>query len=627
MKGNRIHHRSVIPAFMLMISSASLAQGVLDEVRVSAPRLHHSLENNDLRVDSLPVRDMAINNLGEALQTESSVYIRSYGPGLAGTISRQGFSPSQSVVYWNGLPLNSPALGLADLGSLPVNGSIWIDDGAGASLFGSGYMGGGIHLLTSPESDSGFTAKVSGSYHSAGLFSHKEEVAYRSGAVSNTISFTALQGPLDFKYTDIYGQERKRLGADQQSHHLRYEGEWDNKRNTLRWGFWGSELDRGIPRSISELYEEGARQTDNVTRAYLSYARTATLWMLHLQTSHYRENQQYFSEVVSDTNIALAQYTNADLEYTPRDYLSVKLAIDHAYQSVSGTSKDTTGIHRIGGAVRMDYRPAANWRFTGGLRIENQRSWTPLLPGFGAQWNRNALSVQVSYRHHFRFPTLNDLFWSPGGNPDLEPELGKTLNLLTEKKWSGSYGLIRLHASAFVAKIDNYIQWVPAGAFFEPRNVKSVQSAGTTVGGGVSYPINGKWSVGMEGEYTYTRSRTTESDRLNDPSLGMQLIYTPEHKASISLSANRNGIRFWSRSTWTGEVHTTTDNQPLLAIPTFLLVDAGVQVPFELYGLETSFKLAVHNLLNVEYSYQRFYPMPGIQGSLTLLIQIQSHEN
>lgn len=39
--------------------------------------------------------------------------------------------------------------------------------------------------------------------------------------------------------------------------------------------------------------------------------------------------------------------------------------------------------------------------------------------------NIKNLSANVGYSHNYRNPSLNDLYWTPGGNPELEPEMVK----------------------------------------------------------------------------------------------------------------------------------------------------------------------------------------------------------
>lgn len=52
------------------------------------------------------------------------------------------------------------------------------------------------------------------------------------------------------------------------------------------------------------------------------------------------------------------------------------------------------------------------------------------VPAFFADWllsKRGNLVAKASVSRNFRFPTLNDLYFLPGGNPDLKNERGRGL--------------------------------------------------------------------------------------------------------------------------------------------------------------------------------------------------------
>lgn len=622
MKGNRKLH---IISCALLCTTSLLAQNELETVTIISSRLQHALFNEDMRVDSLEIRPYADVNLSESIRSESSIYVRSYGPGLASTVSRHGFSPSQSMVYWYGVPLNSPALGLTDLSTIPSSSAVLLDGGAGGTLFGSGYMGGGIHL-ENPSVPMGWRIEEHFDYRTSGLYnqrftaSHKAEKFRHRAVISNT------WGPQDYLYTDLYGVERSRLGADQSLLHAEYYGQYTYSGGLVSWGVWVSDMDRGIPRSISESYTEGARQTDENARAFIKWNQRGDRWDLKVRLSGYYEDQRYTSTVISDTNIAVASYTQTDFTWYFSDELKLITSLDYAYQYVEGTSKDPSDINRIGGAAILVYNPHKDWTFSGGGRVDHQNTTTPFIPNVEAKWSKYGWSAQVDYRSHFRFPTLNDLFWTPGGNPNLKPEFGRTTELLLAKRLNYNRTQLELKASAFTAQIDNYIQWVPTGGFFEPQNVRRVASNGASAGFELSLPIQAV-TMSFTSNYSFTRATVLESERTGDPAIGNQLIYTPQHKATSGLKLNFESWSFYADAQYYGEVHTTSDNQEVLALDPFINVDAGIGKRFEYKKFSAIARVGCRNVTNTEVYFQRFYPMPGIQGTFSLTIQFQSNEN
>ncbi|NVK26498.1 MAG: outer membrane beta-barrel protein [Flavobacteriia bacterium] len=622
MKGIRRIH---IISCALLCTNSLLAQKKLETVTIISSRLQHALFDEDMRVDSLKIKPFASVNLSEAIRSESSVYVRSYGPGLASTVSRHGFSPSQTMVYWYGVPLNSPALGLTDLSTIPSSSTVLLDGGAGGTLYGSGYMGGGIHL-EHPQVPMGWRIEEQFDYRTSGLSNNRFAISHKGEKFRHRAVLSNTWGPQDYLYTDLYGIERNRLGADQSTIHGEYYGQYTYESGLLSWGAWLSDMDRGIPRSISESYTEGARQTDDNLRAFINWNQRGSQWDLKVRLSGYYEDQRYESTVVSDTNVANASYAQTDFTWYFSDVLKLVSSLDYAYQYVRGTSKDQSEIDRIGGAAILVYKPNRTWSFSGGGRVDHQKVTTPFIPTIEAKWSDRGWSIQADYRSHFRFPTLNDLFWTPGGNPNLQPEIGNTAELLLSKSIEYQKFQMTFKGSGFAAQIENYIQWVPSGGFFEPHNVRRVSSRGASAGVEFNILLN-PIKMGLSANYSYTKAIVEESERSGDPAIGNQLIYTPEHKATVGLSMNYSSWSLYADGQYYGEVHTTSDNQQVLAIEPFFNLDAGIGKQFSYKKFMVFTRVGCRNVTNTEVYFQRFYPMPGIQGTFSITIQFQSNEN
>ena len=91
-----------------------------------------------------------INNstLDEFLSSNSTIFIKSYGPGYLSTISLRGGNAQQTSVVWNGFVINSPLNGNADLSIIPNSfvDEVNIHFGNTAALWGSGGLSGAVHI-------------------------------------------------------------------------------------------------------------------------------------------------------------------------------------------------------------------------------------------------------------------------------------------------------------------------------------------------------------------------------------------------------------------------------------------------------------------------------------------------
>ena len=87
----------------------------------------------------------------------------------------------------------------------------------------------------------------------------------------------------------------------------------------------------------------------------------------------------------------------------------------------------------------------------------NAPSFTPQL-GLEASVYKNIMVLFASIGRNYHIPSMNDLYWVPGGNPDL----------LAEDAWNGELGLemkmpafekTKIRINAFGSKTDNWIRW------------------------------------------------------------------------------------------------------------------------------------------------------------------------
>jgi iron complex outermembrane receptor protein len=61
-----------------------------------------------------------MQSLANLLTQQVPVFVKSYGFNGLATLNFRGSSSAQSAVYWNGIPIQNAALGIADVSTLPV---------------------------------------------------------------------------------------------------------------------------------------------------------------------------------------------------------------------------------------------------------------------------------------------------------------------------------------------------------------------------------------------------------------------------------------------------------------------------------------------------------------------------
>ena len=116
----------------------------MDEIVVTATKTDEArkdIPNSVIIIDSMDIEESAATSLGELLANELGIDWRTYGDygGAAETIKIRGMDATATQVLINGVIINSPSLGTASVGGIPLNNidRIEVVKGAGSLLYGS----------------------------------------------------------------------------------------------------------------------------------------------------------------------------------------------------------------------------------------------------------------------------------------------------------------------------------------------------------------------------------------------------------------------------------------------------------------------------------------------------------
>ena len=237
------------------------------------------------------------------------------------------------------------------------------------------------------------------------------------------------------------------------------------------------------------------------------------------------------------------------------------------------------------------------------------------------------MTAKASASRNYRFPTLNDLYTTPGGNPRLSPEQGWTYDLgLSSQFTIDDTHTFSASAGWFDSRITDWIQWLPSPkGFYIPSNVKEVHAYGieTEASAGISLPRG--WHIDISANYTWSASINCGTPvNEADMSIGKQLPYVPRHSASAVLRIQWRGwqlaykIQAYSeRFTMSSNEHTITGH-----LPGYSLSNMSVDKSFTLFNLQWHAKAAVNNLFDATYRTVLSRPMPGINVECFLSLTI-----
>ena len=284
----------------------------------------------------------------------------------------------------------------------------------------------------------------------------------------------------------------------------------------------------------------------------------------------------------------------------------------------------------LSGSVSAKWRPIDRLGLSVVIREEMfGKEWTPIIPAFfvdGVLSERGNIVAKASVSRNFRFPTLNDLYFLPGGNPDLKKESGWTYDAGVSFA-VGKSGLYSLSGSAswFESFVKDWIIWLPTTkGFFSPANIKDVHAYGVELQANLDVALTKQWQLALEGSFSWTPSINEGEPRTPaDKSVGKQLPYVPERSSSVT---GRLSWRRWSfqyKWCYYSERYTMSSNDISLSgkLPPYFMSNISLEKSIPLKHIELSAKGVINNLFNEQYLSVLSRPMPGINFQIFLGIK------
>lgn len=619
-------------AFSFAFSPDSLWHISINEITIEHSRESFFSEDKKVyRPDSLQLQHYRNSNIGELLGSVSPVYINSYGSSgaVSGMILRGGGS-SQSLVLWNGFPVNSLSLGSADLSLIPVSGfnDISLTHSAAGSIYSSGTFGGSLDLQYRPGWESGLRVTLT---PEAGSYGDRRISASVSGGNSNLqihTTFLRQQGDYNFVFTDAYKYGRPRESIENnalsntlfiQNVFLKLPGN-----NQLEAGFWYQEKLKEIPAIMGSYSPGSAHQRDSVFRVYGKWKKIFTHSSLQIRTAWFTDQMLYRDNYSITEGLYLVDSKIRNSKVMTDGFYRLYLGNSISLDGGAALSVLSAQVSNYGGRI-TELIPSiyTGMKFRSDLIVANfsirkefheLQDVKPLVSaGFRGNIIKNRLAVRVNYSDQFRIPTFNDKYWQPGGNPGLIPEKGWTTDAGIEFSHRiNSASFLIFDLTAYYNSIENLIQWLPhgSGSIWTPQNTKHVISKG--IESGLNYKLESSLiHLNVHAGYVLNKSQIRATNNTYLQLTGKELIYRPNHILNLSSNAAMGDYTLTLNMSFIGKRYTTEDNNPVYAMPSHFLLNLFTGYTFYFRDLSGTLQLRVNNLLDQQYQLVRSFAMPG----------------
>lgn len=627
---------------------------ILKEVVIHADRLFdkETAGGKETHVDSLVLQENLNHTLSELLSENTSVFIKAYGRGSMATASFRGTAPSHTQVLWNGMSINSPMLGMVDFSLLPV---YFIDDlslkhgGASTEDIG-GALGGSISINNKPDWDNKLSARY---VQGVGSFSTTEEFAQVNFGTRTFQSKTRAyytHSRNDFPFvndSDILKPRVHNRNAAYTMYSVMQElYGMISQRDLLTLKAWYHSAERSIPKLNSNASPDDTNinlQTDKTWRLHGSwdhhYAKGSVTTSVGLNDQHldyflYNNiNGQGLDPAIYSISRATSVVSRTQLRHDFSRHSSFTFSANYNFHNVhTSDSVKKTGYETdrkellLYAGYHHNFFDRLNIRAS--LRQDRVAgTFIPLIPYIGFDlkvWKDRDLFLKGNVTRNYHVPTLNDLYWQPGGNPSLRPEQGITQELTVAHIYQKRKLTLESQLTGFYSDITDWILWVPNfKGYWEPHNIRKVLSRG------VEFSAKSKFSFGqfrftVNGGYAYTKSTNQgETTAPGDKSYGKQLMYIPLHSGNAFFNVRYKSYSLtWQHNAYSKRFTTSSnDKDPNADLPNYFMNQVYVAKEFEWKQLSFETQLKVYNLFDEYYRSVLGRRMPGRNYMLLLMIR------
>ncbi len=584
-------------------------------------------------LDSSLLADYPFENLSEIISVTTPVFIKSYGTGGIATASFRGTGAGHTKLTWNEININSPMLGQADLSLIPAG---FIDElrlfHGGASIsVGEGGLGGIINIETKPDwknRDNVLVSLGAGSFNNlTGLL--KARTGGEKFQSSTKAFFLTAKNDFRFlnsvSYPEPVYEQRKNAELEQKG--FMQEIYFKGNKSVTSARLWYQTSLRNLPSTmLMAQAENGERQIDEFFRTMVNHNRYTSNKSFKICLATLSDRLDYFNEAASidSRNRSNTLTVKGVMEIFDGYKSRFNITLNNDLNIVNSANYSELKIRNIS-SLSASARRAIGDKLSIIILMRQLMDDNKLLfPDFSTGMdirliNNKETYLKINFSRNSKLPSMNDLCWNPGGNPELKNEYSYTGEISWEIKDESNRPMkFESEISFYSNRIRDMIQWKPGQyTYWSPVNINNVNTTGIESGLNLSYKTS-RLSVKFTGIYSFTSAHVINSG--NDSYIRKkQLIYVPENQFNSILKINFGSFYLSWTTSYTGKRFTEADNS--MYLPGYTLNNSIIGVKIASGKNNFDLNLKVDNVLGTTYQTIAYHPMPGQSFLFTFTYQ------
>ena len=612
---------ALLPAHVLV------AQEVTDSLRlpeivVTASSSRETIPSQKLSGEEL--KSLNSLSVADAIRYFSGIQLKDYG-GIGGlkTVDIRSMGTHHAGVFYAGIQLGNAQNGQIDLGKFSLDNieSVTLYSGQKSSVFQPAKdfgSSGSIYFRTRyPRFENGeqYNLRTILRTGSFGLINPSilwEQKISSSISSSFNTEWTRAHGKYAYNYKrvhpgtgeTVYDTTAVRQNGDVDAwrveaalHGVIAEGGWNVKSY-----FYTSE--RGIPGAIvNNVWQRSQRQWDRNFFTQGSFQKSITSkYDILLSAKYANDRMRYLNPdttllYIDNSFVQQEAYLSLVNKYALLKNWDISLAADfqwnHLRSDLDGFAEPTryTALLALASAADLgktkmqgsllttlvNDRAAVNNPSTSNKGVPASTSkidkpmYSPALFASYKPFDGHDLNLRAFYKHIFRMPTFNDLYYTDIGSTHLEPEYTRQYNAGMQygQKWPRT--IVRswnMQADAYLNRVTNKIIAVPKGNGmyrWMMMNLGQVEIKGIDLSlSAASVPVE-EWLLTLKLSYTYqeakdlTRRTNKELEKLT---YGGQIAYIPWHSGSLVTGLHYGPWQLNYSFIYVGERYRASANTP-----------------------------------------------------------------
>ena len=628
----------------------------INEVVVTANRYKEVIPSQSLK--GVELENMSSLSVADAIRYFSGVQLKDYG-GIGGlkTVNIRSMGTNHMGVFYNGIQLGNAQNGQVDLGKFSLDNieEISLYNGQKSEIFQSAKefsMAGSIYLTTRrPKFEEGKDVNMKLSLR-GGYFDLLNPSILYEYKINDNISTTLntewinASGKYKFRYRR-HNPVTNETAYDTTA--VRKNGDIDAKRieasvqGVYDFGIWKVHAyhyssERGVPGAIvNNVWQRNERLWDKNSFIQASFQRelgrkveTKVSAKYAFDFTHYVNYETMIENIYKQRDL----YISWANKYSIHKNWDVSAAYDlqwnelAAYMNVQRTSHWGS----IATAATIADRLKVQASLLGLLIDEESRgrdsvpNKKKILPAIFLSYQpipATGLVFRAFFKHSYRLPTFNDLYYADMGNPALKPEEAKQFNVgvrydfLKNKKQTLSS--LQVGVDAYHNREKNKIVAYPKGQQFRWTilNLGKVDIRGIDANIISEFQLPKEIQLTAKAQYTYQEA----IDVSDDPAVhGHQIPYIPWHSGSFTAMLNWKSWTMNYSFMYVGERYNQQQNFWVNYTQPWYTHDVSIVKNLKFKKSEMRLTAEINNLLSQDYDVIINYPMPKRNYRLSVAI-------